>query len=181
MLSLNETLTPTTGVTMKFLNILLFLPILSLSATTLPTYEEIRQQVENEANSLITKADSDFKQHYKLRITSLLVTSSLASAFTALAAREIKNASPQLILVYSALAGSCGYLTLLLHSQLMEDTRVRNKTIATADQVYNKKMAHLHSRHYMSDIAKFIVTRLEALLQRNRPEVIEADKKIVTP
>ena len=166
---------------MKFLNILLFLPIFSLCAATLPTYEEIRQQVENEANNIAAKADHDFKQHYRLRIASLLITSGLASTFTALAAREIKNPSPQIILLYSALAGSCGYLTMLLHSQLMEDTRLRNQTIATADKLYNKKMAYLHTRHYMSDIVKFIVSKLETVAQRNRPEVIEADKKIVTP
>ncbi len=142
---------------------LLFLATFVTNSPALPTYEEIRQQVEDEANQQIEIAKATFEKDYTSSCQKLFLSSGLTGLLTVLILRDGTNLS----YLYGALAGIFGYITLLQHAELMEKRRVCNKEIHYADQVYHQKLDHLHTRHYQNDIAKFIVKRLEELLTKS--------------
>lgn len=135
-----------------------------LSANSLPTYDEIHLQIEQEANSKIQEVTRIFAQSYLPALTKIGLTAAFSGIFLALSIHSMRRDST-LSCVYSALTCLSGYLTWLQHAELMEDRRLCNEEIQIADRVYNQKLAHVHTRHYLCDIAKFQMARLEEIIK----------------
>lgn len=152
---------------------LLFLVAQSAHSTT---YEDIRQQIELEANTTIKQAQDKFTSAYLPSLVKIGATTLIAGLFAPLAVHATKNNNLKLASVYSALAGLFAYFSILQHAELMEDRRVTNETIFEADRVYHKKLAHIHTRHYLQDIAKYKMDRLQAIADNFQPEQAPENK-----
>lgn len=95
------------------------------------------------------------------------ITSILTGIFVPLAISALKTDDLKLACVYSGLAALTGYLTVLQHCELMEDRRIWHTQIMDADHLFNQKMDHIHTRHYLNDIAKYMMGRLEEIAQKS--------------
>ncbi len=142
---------------LKKLAVLLFLS----SLTHATSYEEIRHQVEQEANASIQQAQDRFSHEYLPSLFKIGATTLIAGTLVPLAIHASSTNNLKMECVYSALAGLFGYLSILQHAELMEERRSTNQAILEADRVYHKKLAHIHTRHYLQDIAKYLMDRLQ--------------------
>ena len=127
------------------------------------TYESIRQEIEDEANQTIKKISEDYKEVYEPTQGKLFVSSCVTCFLIPLIIQCLKDDYTGLACIYSGVAGLTGYFTILQHSLLMSYKDICNQRIIDADRVYNKKLAHIHTRHYLGDIAKFQMARVEEI------------------
>lgn len=150
----------------QLLTIALTITSLSLAAHTPPaTYEDIRQEIEDEANYTCHSIKAKFSQEYIPTVVKTSLASIAFGILLPLAIQATKNDKTALACLYSGLASFAGYFTLLKHAELMAFKKTCDLGIADADRVYHKKLAHIHTRHYLGDIAKFQMARLEEIVK----------------
>lgn len=106
-------------------------------------------------------------------------SSFLTGAFLPLTVQALRNNDTRLACLYSALTTFFGSYTFLKHAELSENRRVLHEEMFNADDIYQTKMAHLHTRHYMNDIAKFIMAGLEQLAEKYAPKTICFDDSAI--
>ncbi len=130
------------------------------------TYEHIRDQLAEEADERVQAVQSGFAQEYRPLILKLGLASFLTGAFLPLTVTAVQRNDTRLACLYSALTTFFGSYTFLKHSELAENRRVLHEEMFNADRVYQTKMAHIHTRHYMNDIAKFMMAGFEQLAEK---------------
>lgn len=144
----------------------LLLPVTVFANNPKNTYEQIRDQLAEEADERVQAVQNGFAQEYRPLIVRLGLSSFLTGAFLPLTVNALQRNDTRLACLYSALTTFFGSYTFLKHSELAENRRVLHEEMFTADRVYQNKMGHIHTRHYMNDIAKFIVAGLDEIAQK---------------
>lgn len=144
----------------------LLVPTLIFANNQKNTYEQIRDQLAEEADERVQAVQNGFAQEYRPLILKLGLSSFLAGAFLPLTYNALQSNNTRWACLYSALTTFFGSYTILKHSELSENRRVLHEEMFNADRVYQTKMAHIHTRHYMNDIAKFMMAGFEQIAER---------------
>lgn len=151
---------------MKQITHILLAIVISSGSLQATTYEQIRAEVAHEADHLEQKAIASFSKEYKPAICKLGLSAALTGLLIPIIYQKVRQNQTIMACFYSALATASGFFSLLQFAELMEDRRVMNDKIARADRMYHDKMDHIHTRHYMNDIAKFMMTGFEDLAEK---------------
>lgn len=168
---------------MNRLFLCLLLPALTF-ANAKNSYEQIRDQLAQEADHRVQVVQAGFEQEYRPLMLKLGIASFLTGIFLPLTIQAVQNNNTRFACFYSALTTFCGSYTFLKHAELAENRRVLNEEMFTADRIYQNKMAHIHTRHYMNDIAKFMMAGFEQLAERflaSKPVTVENEPQDDTP
>ena len=147
---------------------------LSLPADKIPTYDELRQQIEDEANTRVKDINITFMKSYFSSIQRLGISAILTGIFLPLTVQAIKKNQALWACLFSSLMTACGVWAVVEYSDVNENRRFCHDQILKADDVYNEKLAYIHTRHYMNDIAKFLASKLEVISQKMSAPVNEA-------
>jgi hypothetical protein len=137
-----------------------------------PTYEELRAQVQEEASAKELNAIKNFQKNYIPTLIGLGISTTSFGVGIPWTIKAFNDNNIALASFISGLTALAGYATILTHAQLMADRAFVQQTSFEADQLFNTKMDHLHTRHYMNDIAKFIMLRLEELFKKHLPSTV---------
>lgn len=157
---------------MKRFLLCLLVPTAFFANNSKSTYESIREQLAQEADVRVQTTLAEFNKEYRLLMIKLGLSSFLTGAFLPLTIQALRNNDTRLACLYSALTTFFGSYTFLKHSELAENRRVLHEEMFIADNIYQNKMGHIHTRHYMNDIAKFIMAGLEQLAEKYASETI---------
>jgi hypothetical protein len=160
------------------LTMALLMPLTAQTSTN--TYEDIRQQIEAEADHTVQTINAKFGQTYIPAIIRTSLSAIACGVLIPLAIHATIDVKSPLALacLYSGLASLAGYLTILQHNELMAFRETCDRGIANADHFYHKKLAHIHTRHYLGDIAKFQMAALEELAEKYFSFVKEDSKSV---
>lgn len=172
------------GTSMKQILLCLLLPAIAFANTGKSTYDQIRDQLENEADTHAQAAQYSFHNQYGPLILKLGFASFATGTFLPLTYQAIKSNNTGLACLYSALTTFFGSYTVLKHAELAENRRVMHEEMFIADQVFQTKMGHLHTRHYMNDIAQFMMAGIEQLAEKYcacKPASVEKESNDVMP
>jgi len=164
---------------MKCLLFSLIVPITLLANTQKNTYEQLRDQLTAEADYRVQTVQTGFDREHQPLLCKLGVSSFLTGIFLPLTVQALQQNSIRLACLYSALTTFFGSYTLLKHGELKENTRILHEEMFNADRIFQDKMAHLHTRHYMNDIAKFMMTRLEELASAYMPRTVQPEEEVI--
>lgn len=166
------------GPSMKQILLCLLLPAVAFSNTSKSTYDHIRDQLENEADTHVQAAQYSFANQYGALILKLGLASFATGTFLPLTYQAIKSNNTGLACMYSALTTFFGSYTVLKHAELAENRRVMHEEMFTADHVFQTKMGHIHTRHYLNDIAKFMMAGFEQMAEKylaSKPVSVEKE------
>lgn len=148
------------------------------------TYEQIRDQLAQEADIRVQAVQAGFDQEYRPLMLKLGISSFLTGAFLPLTVQALRNNDTRLACLYSALTTFFGSYTFLKHAELAENRRVLHDEMFIADDIYQTKMGHIHTRHYLNDIAKFMMAGFEQMAERflvPQPIMVENESNNETP
>ena len=108
----------------------------------------------------------DFNKESRSLLLKFGISSFLTGTFLPLTILALKNNDARWACLYSALTTFFASYTFLNHAELTENRRILHDEMVNAENIYQNKMGHIHTRHYMNDIAKFMMAGFEQIAEQ---------------
>ena len=132
----------------------------------IPTYEELNNQVQQEADEKIYAYQEAFANIYYPSLLKIGITAGISGFLVPIMVYFIKKDQTVLASLAATAVSAGFYIAGVFSAHLLENRRTTNKECLEADRVYQQKMAHIHTRHYLNDIAKFLAFKAEELIKK---------------